>query len=175
MDVSALLAAIANVIKENGNNEITGTVLQSVFTQLVNVLNAGKQDPLVSGVDIKTINGTSILGSGNLNAFPSLSADMESGDLTGTICSGATVEDAAALFGISADALDALIDGNYIVFDVTVDYELYTKKCVLRSVSRSWDDIHETRTIFSCPGGTLTMIRADIDYDDIYEYTITVA
>ena len=58
MDVSALLGAIANVIKENGNNEITGTVLQSVFTQLVNVLNAGKQDTLTAGAGISIVGNT---------------------------------------------------------------------------------------------------------------------
>lgn len=175
MDTSTINAAIIAAIKANGNNEITGPVLQSILLQMVAALNGGKQDPLVSGTDIKTINGASILGSGNLSTFPSLSANRGSGDLTGTICSGATVEAAAALFGISAAALDALIDGNYIVLDVSVDEGLYSKKCVLQSVSQQFDDIRTTQTIFSCPEGTLTMVRADVDYDDIFEYTITVA
>lgn len=175
MDTSTINAAIIAAIKANGNNEITGPVLQSILLQMVVALNGGKQDALVSGTNIKTINGASVLGSGNLNAFPSLSADMGSGDLTGTICSGATVEAAAALFGISAAALDALINGDYLVFDVSVDNGLSEKKCVLRSISIGFDDIRETRTIFSCPGGTLTIVCADVDYDDIYEYTITVA
>lgn len=35
---------------------------------------AGKQDNLVSGTNIKTVNGTSVLGSGNLSVQPVLTA-----------------------------------------------------------------------------------------------------
>lgn len=66
MDTSAINNAIQFAIKANGNNEITGPVLQSILLQIVSALNSGKEDTLVSGTDIKTINGASILAPGNL-------------------------------------------------------------------------------------------------------------
>lgn len=59
----------------SGNaTSITGSILKTQVTGLVTDLN-GKQNVLVSGTSIKTINGQTVLGSGNLSipsAFPKL-------------------------------------------------------------------------------------------------------
>ncbi|PWA10986.1 NHL repeat-containing protein [Flavobacterium laiguense] len=53
-------------------SNITGNILQSQVTNLVSDLSA-KQSTLISGANIKTLNGTSILGSGNLVVSPGTS------------------------------------------------------------------------------------------------------
>lgn len=50
----------------NGKAESAHTHAQSDVTGLTTAL-AGKQDTLVSGTSIKTVNGNSLLGSGNLS------------------------------------------------------------------------------------------------------------
>jgi hypothetical protein len=62
---------------------ITGTL--SSQTDLNTALNA-KQDTLVSGTSIKTVNGNSLVGSGNLNvsANPRTLASINGSNLTGT-------------------------------------------------------------------------------------------
>lgn len=52
-------------------NKITTPPTQNEVIDKINELVDGKQDTLVSGTNIKTINGTSLLGSGNV-AFPTV-------------------------------------------------------------------------------------------------------
>lgn len=66
MDTSTINTAITAAIKANGNNEITGPVLQSILLQIVSALNAGKEDTLTSGTNIKTLNSESLLGAGDI-------------------------------------------------------------------------------------------------------------
>jgi hypothetical protein len=60
---------------------ITGTL--SSQTDLQTALN-GKQATLVSGTNIKTINGNSLVGSGNITTNPSTLASINGSNLTGT-------------------------------------------------------------------------------------------
>jgi len=64
----------------------------------------GKQDSLVSGTNIKTINGSSVLGSGNLvvSGGPSL------GIVTGTNVTGVTAITKSATITIPANTISAL-------------------------------------------------------------------
>lgn len=62
----AIKAAIDAVIKTNGRQEITGEVMNGVLNGMVDAVNEKKQDTLVSGETIKTINGQSILGEGDI-------------------------------------------------------------------------------------------------------------
>ena len=48
-------------------NKITTPPTQNEVISKINELVDGKQDTLVSGTNIKTINGTSLLGSGNID------------------------------------------------------------------------------------------------------------
>ena len=43
MDYNVLKSAIASVIKQNGNKEITGNILQSVLLTMVDSLGEGRQ------------------------------------------------------------------------------------------------------------------------------------
>lgn len=52
-------------VKQNLNKEITGPVMNYALTQMLLIVDT-KQDTLVSGVTLKTINGESLLGSGDL-------------------------------------------------------------------------------------------------------------
>jgi len=61
--------------------DITGTL--SSQTDLKSALN-GKQDTLVSGTNIKTINSTSLLGSGNITTNPRTLASINGSNLIGT-------------------------------------------------------------------------------------------
>lgn len=58
----------------NGKANASHTHAISDITNLQSTLN-GKQATLVSGTNIKTVNGSSILGSGNLNVQPSIPSD----------------------------------------------------------------------------------------------------
>ena len=62
-------------INMNGDSKGTSGVvdLGTVITAHQDI--SGKQDTLVSGTNIKTVNGESILGSGNLDVVPSFSID----------------------------------------------------------------------------------------------------
>lgn len=62
---------ITNVTGTAGT--ITGSIAKTQVTGLVTDLNA-KQATLVSGTNIKTINGNSILGAGNISVFPRIIA-----------------------------------------------------------------------------------------------------
>lgn len=79
----AIKAAIDAVIKTNGRQEITGEVMNGVLNGMVDAVNEKKQDELVSGTNIKTINGNSILGEGNIEiqgGEGSLSAEIVDAD-----------------------------------------------------------------------------------------------
>lgn len=54
-------------------NKITTPPTQNEVIDKINELVDGKQDTLVSGTNIKTVGGTSLLGSGNV-AFPIVSS-----------------------------------------------------------------------------------------------------
>jgi hypothetical protein len=60
---------------------ITGTL--SSQTDLQTALN-GKQDTLVSGTNIKTVNGNSLVGSGNVTTNPRTLTNINGSNLTGT-------------------------------------------------------------------------------------------
>lgn len=69
-DFSELIARIKAAIKPNGQGQITGQVMQDALVEtgagIVQEVDAKKQDTLVSGETIKTINGIDILGEGDL-------------------------------------------------------------------------------------------------------------
>ena len=94
MDTSVINAAIQAAIKANGNNEITGPILQSTLLQIVAALNTGKNDTLVSGTNIKTIGGDSIVGDGNI-AVSKKSPLIVVDDLRAIALSGGTAADVA--------------------------------------------------------------------------------
>ena len=57
-------------IKQNGSQDITGQKLNYVLNQVVDAVGVdltAKQDLLVSGTNVKTINGQTILGSGDIS------------------------------------------------------------------------------------------------------------
>lgn len=62
----ALKTTIDANIRENGNQEITGEILNLVLNEMVSVVDDEKQDRLMNGVNIKTINGQNVLGRGNI-------------------------------------------------------------------------------------------------------------
>ena len=66
-DVSGIINAIEAAIYTNGAELITGDILQAVLETMVNGLNTLKEDALVSGTNIKTVDGNSVLGSGDLS------------------------------------------------------------------------------------------------------------
>lgn len=69
---------VDTAINQNGANPVTGG---AIYTAL-----AGKQDTLESGVNIKTINSASVLGSGNLNVVTDVSNKQD------TLVSGTNIK-----------------------------------------------------------------------------------
>ncbi len=82
-------------------NKITTPPTQNEVIDKINELVDGKQDTLVSGTNIKTVGGTSLLGSGNV-AFPIVSS----------VSSSSTNEDAvgAKLFYDTCGDIETLIN-----------------------------------------------------------------
>lgn len=69
-DFSTLISRIKAAIKPNGAGQITGQVMQDALVKtgegIVQELDAAKQDRLVSGTNIKTVGGRSLLGAGDI-------------------------------------------------------------------------------------------------------------
>ena len=62
---------VDNALSETSTNPLQNKIIYSLANQLLAQVDA-KQDELVSGTNIKTINGGSVLGSGNINLQPTL-------------------------------------------------------------------------------------------------------
>jgi hypothetical protein len=67
---------VDNALSETSTNPLQNKIIYSLANQLLAQVNA-KQDTLVSGTNIKTINGNSILSSGNLNLITPTDVDSE--------------------------------------------------------------------------------------------------
>jgi hypothetical protein len=88
-DFSTLISRIKAAIKPNGAGQITGQVMQDALVKtgegIVQEINAAKQDTLVSGTNIKTVGGQSLLGAGDISIETDLS-------YTGTVFHDGDVE-----------------------------------------------------------------------------------
>lgn len=67
--LSEIRALIDAYIKTNGNQEITGHTMNVLLNEIVRILDERKQDVLVSGENIKTIGGMSLLGEGDIPGY----------------------------------------------------------------------------------------------------------
>lgn len=67
--LSEIRALIDAYIKTNGNQEITGHTMNVLLNEIVRILDERKQDVLVSGKNIKTIGGISLLGEGDIPGY----------------------------------------------------------------------------------------------------------
>ena len=85
---ASAITALNTAVFKNGNNQFdvvngridsVSSVLDSALTDIENVETAvaDKQDALVSGTNIKTVNGNSLLGSGNIEIVGSGTIDNE--------------------------------------------------------------------------------------------------
>jgi len=107
----------ALMLRENKSNKVTSISGSSTDTQypsakLLYDQLATKQDALVSGTNIKTINSASILGSGNLTLFDSSNVKDEYNTTSGNVYDVTYIN---SLVGDINDALDA-IQGEIIWF-----------------------------------------------------------
>ncbi|MDR2950717.1 MAG: tail fiber domain-containing protein [Prevotella sp.] len=69
MSKASVTQTIIDNVYDNTDNEVTGGMVQTAMIAIVNdeyTALATKQDKLVSGTNIKTVGGTSLLGSGNI-------------------------------------------------------------------------------------------------------------
>ena len=69
-------ADVDSALSETSTNPLQNKIIYSLANQLLAQVGA-KQDTLVSGTNIKTINGNSILSSGNLNLITPTDVDSE--------------------------------------------------------------------------------------------------
>ncbi len=142
-------------VRINGDLEITGdlTILGSVIgisaddiatdESAVTVQDAldAKQDTLVSGTNIKTINSTSLLGSGDI------------------VVGGASLDGNGNIAGLKQHR--TLIISNPADFYTNVD----TKICLIPKVDAA---LTVTRIIVTCDANPTTEITGDLKYADTY-------
>ena len=120
----------------DGNDEYTirfpqndGTI---ALTSDINTAVSGKQDTLVSGTNIKTVNGASLLGSGDIqvDGLKTLTMPLFFDNVGDKIFISGTKEGAATELGITEAQLDSLINGEYdcLIFEYfgvsTVAYKM---------------------------------------------------
>lgn len=122
----AIKTSINANIKENGKQEITGQKINSVLIEMVDATDKQftglelkvekKQDALVNGETIKTINGQSILGKGNIaiqgGEGGSVIVDSELSDTSVNPIANSAVT--AALKEINEQKQDELVSGHNI-------------------------------------------------------------
>jgi len=148
MDTSTINAAITAAIKANGNNEITGPVLQSILLQMVAALNGGKQDTLVSAENIKTVGGETLLGAGDVALHNTL-------DVNRIVAQADTTRAAiASLLQITETEVDALYGGEY---DRLTYQNPDTGEC-FKIASEYTPDDHAS-TMFGLGGGLVLFYR----------------
>jgi len=98
------------------NIDASGGLTRSYSGNKLTISGAGKQDTLVSGTNIKTINNESILGSGNIN-IQGGSGSSEWGNITGTLSDQADLQTAldakANTSSVPTKTSDLTNDSNY--------------------------------------------------------------
>lgn len=107
---------------DSQNVSFTGTAgnITELSTNASDAINAldtaaqGKQDNLVSGTNIKTVNNTSLLGSGNIDVGGGLPVLTITGSITPTV-SGGSVTDSNLKYALTSDKSAGIIYGDMIV------------------------------------------------------------
>lgn len=107
------LATLDDIIDTGTATTITGSITESQVTNLVTDL-AGKQSTLISGTNLKTINGTSLLGSGDI-AISGGSSVYQIIITTATSITTATADSA----GVTQNGKNVLIDNGSNVINIT--------------------------------------------------------
>lgn len=160
-DFNVLKATIASRIPDNTDQLIDAADVRDSFLDSIDEVNAKKQDKLESGVNIKTINGESLLGSGDIP----LAGATEWGDITGDL------EDQTDLATALAAKQDVISDLADIRSGAAAGATAYQKPSAgipgtdLTAGVRS--DLNKARS--AVQPGDLALVASTGDYDDLLD------
>ena len=202
MAFEELRSLITQNVRTNGTESITGAIMQNVLLQMVNELGAWtggggtpyatqdwvnqqllnyatiqalgtKQDMLISGTNIKTINNQSILGSGNIDIQGGGGGDylpLAGGTMTGAIEAGSLSEGGYSLHTNSLELQyshnGAVAYVQQIIIDApTQTIGFYTRNGLVVGTLISGESV--TTNSFIKRGGTASQfLKADGSVDD---------
>ena len=105
------------VITDAQAGDLTNYYTKTEVDNAITAATATKQDTLVSGTNIKTINNTSLLGSGNIDIQGGGGGKAVSGGTNISITTGATADTINCTLPMSTDSLKKIVvDSNYSSF-----------------------------------------------------------
>lgn len=168
---------LTNKTISGASNTITN-IAQSSVTNLTTDL-AAKQPTLVSGTNIKTVGGTSILGSGDI-ALPTAVGTNKVASYSSGTAYNMTTTPAKITFGSNSPSVTLPTAGTYVIMsNVRIDYAGLTNLAAntvtikLRRINNTATDLSDAAGDFVVPPVTLlTSTGGDCDVSTVF-YTTT--
>lgn len=177
-DFNVLKATIASRIPDNTDQLIDAADVRDSLLDSLDEVNAKKQDTLVSGVSIKTINHESLLGSGNI-VISGGGGSLEWGDITGDIADQTdlknaldgkqdVISDLSTIQSGAAAGATAVQPGDLAAVATSGDYAdlLNTPTIPAAQVNADWNAVSGVAEILNKPTIPAAQVQSDWDEAD---------
>lgn len=173
-----LKTTIASRIPDNTDQLISAADVRNSFEDTLDEVNATKQDKLVSGSNIKTINGNDVLGSGDITIQGS--SDAEWGDITGDIndqtdlksaldAKQNTISDLNTIRSGAAAGATAVQPGELATVATTGDYNDLSNRPSIPAaqVQSNWDEADTTSKAYIQNKPTIPAAQIQSDWTQV--------
>lgn len=177
-DFNVLKATIASRIPDNTDQLIDAADVRDSLLDSLDEVNAKKQDTLVSGESIKTINHESLLGSGNI-VISGGGGSLEWGDITGDIADQTdlknaldgkqdVISDLSTIQSGAAAGATAVQPGDLAAVATSGDYAdlLNTPTIPAAQVNADWNAVSGVAEILNKPAIPAAQVQSDWDESD---------
>ena len=135
------------------DDKALGLSVLATVRDWVKSLVSGKQDALVSGTNIKTVNSTSLLGSGNVSVQPTLVSGTNIKTINNNSLLGSgniTIEGGGSDEALTTQEIEAAVDAAYAVTDFTITVSQSSLVTANKSTAEEGDTVVVT-VITSAP------------------------